>query len=143
MAAHPLNQPQEVRSNDHLQNARRDHGCRRACNGRRGRRHRERIRSSLHYDEHDRRGACHAGRHDAEHVEHVRLLDHPDTGPETGDAERQTLPEHGLGLEWWLQLGLQLRGPARGNNRAVIQAGETGQDPSVGGVFIDPAHALE
>jgi hypothetical protein len=25
----------------------------------------------------------------------------------------------------------------------VIQAGETGQDPSVGGVFIDPAHALE
>lgn len=81
----PPNRPQEVRSNDHLQTARRDHGRGRVGDCRRGRRHRQcgRRDDSDNDAEHER--GEHALDHDA--LDHDALDDDTLAGPETGGAE--------------------------------------------------------
>ena len=89
---HP-NRPQEVRSDDHLKTARRDHGRGRARHRRCGRGHRERGRRNDDTDND-------ASKHD-EHAKHaIQIDDTDDAEPDTeiGPAERETMPEHGLGL---------------------------------------------
>jgi hypothetical protein len=100
---HPINRPQEVRSNDHLQNARRDHGRGRNCNRRRGRRDRQRIGRARH-DEHDQ-----CDRHsECRRTEHVELDNYADADakPEIDEIGWASVSEYGL--ERKLELRLEL-----------------------------------
>jgi hypothetical protein len=139
MASHPINRPQEVRSNDHLQNARRDYGRGRTCNRRRRRRNRER-RGSARHDEHNQRRR-HAECHRTEHVE---LDTDADAGSEINEIGQPPVPEHGLERKLWIErklgFGLELHRPAgRWRQRAVI-AGRPRRSArrSVGGVRATP-----
>ena len=117
MAAQPVNRPQEVRSNDHLQNARRDHGRGRTRIRRRRRRHRQRLGCAIH-DEHDEHSGD-AGHDSTEHVGLDRRFDDTHARPEGDQIRRQPVSEHGLRIEW-LQLRIELRRAPAGSQRAMI-----------------------